>query len=963
MSERYWTDASNFVLKICDMILNRLEHVDKINIELAVIHRLNNYEIVLDQLYNAGFKRLTDDKHLLWEKTEKNIEMLKKLKLFVINEGKVETTTNQDSKYYYDEHTVQEIVKEGFTIAEAEFIIAASHHEYKTIQLEHECICGNNLKKRFDGSVLYGGKGCKCDQCGLLAYKNDGMWHCEKKDDIHVGGFDICDNCIYTFDAESWLNAQVKKTEEMKDTINEQSKGNVGYLIDTEDMSQCIVHNKCELSKCVCLKNIIKILNKYKSYVTASNSNQQDASIDKDVYETISNKYNPVTLLNDFNHLLQFHPHVFEDIYDMMNNLIYNNAGCILGDCLLMRRHHRDRSKIYENETILNDLYFMKDDVVSQQLLDRVHCHYFHSFDSGHKLSKKDKQDIANQEKKSNDEYHHIISSKILSKSKSMNELYRMKYKKHKFNHLTLYNFGVRFYYWPKYKNCSAREDPAQSPIASRYANVLKDNAVIGNWYVGPKYGNLKSELVNNDICRVSSVQWQNTLIKAEKYYESDVMKNMRCQLRQIESVWYELNYRDVLKRHHLVVLLTYCNYDLLSFKFSETYRPVKEKETDSELKERHSNYYWMGRLLRECVECFGMQATKDHVLKVYHGVNEQFLFTSMYDFINGPLSTTRSYAVAVEFCAGKGMILDLSIVNYGMRIDGSALLNTPTIPCFDMSFISDYSDEAEIFHIGGSRPFIFNTIIEPTGINYQMYMKALNGIMHGIIHEKPVLASVDTVQFTRDETQMMFRILSHRAWEHNPSYKKAYQFKGCPDYFKTIMDLHFKNVKEVCVAEEEHKVMDYFLRDGKGWLNMDLLSALFPNVESIQYVAVKKDISFFTDDLIYKSILSLIESGKMKHLKLFVISIHPKLCYDIGKYVKKHEKQFFKNEWKIITKMRQADLGWAGSVLQRIATLDPTALQAYKNRMEGLTGGIFDESSKDSKVAYAFMIIQYTGA
>ena len=81
--------------------------------------------------------------------------------------------------------------------------------------------------------------------------------------------------------------------------------------------------------------------------------------------------------MNDFNHLLQSHSHEFEDIYVKMNDKIYNKNGCKLSKCALMRRHHRDRGKISENEQILNELYFENDDIVSQQLLDRIHCHYF----------------------------------------------------------------------------------------------------------------------------------------------------------------------------------------------------------------------------------------------------------------------------------------------------------------------------------------------------------------------------------------------------------------------------------------------------------------------------------------------------------------------------------------------------------------------------------------------------------
>eukprot|EP01084_Bolivina_argentea_P281294 481254_1 len=105
----------------------------------------------------------------------------------------------------------------------------------------------------------------------------------------------------------------------------------------------------------------------------------------------------------------------------------------------------------------------------------------------------------------------------------------------------------------------------------------------------------------------------------------------------------------------HLIAIMVYCNYDTLQQKFSETFRRLNAQETNEELKKKHSNYHYLARYLRECVECFGMQykkETEENYMNVYHGVCKQFMFSSVYAFIKGPLSTTTDYAVAVNFCA-----------------------------------------------------------------------------------------------------------------------------------------------------------------------------------------------------------------------------------------------------------------------------------------------------------------------
>eukprot|EP01084_Bolivina_argentea_P210504 358270_1 len=174
-----------------------------------------------------------------------------------------------------------------------------------------------------------------------------------------------------------------------------QSKIDSGYLLNSVmDRNSSKQHDeKCYLSTCLCLKNIIQVMKRYKSYINRSTSEQKEPCIKGDIYKHLGNQYDDVNLLDDFNHLLLSHSHQFEYIHDILNYEIYSN-NCKLSKCLLMRRHHTDRAKISENEKILNELYFLNDDVASQQLLDRIHCYYIHSFDTGCKLSNKDKQEI-----------------------------------------------------------------------------------------------------------------------------------------------------------------------------------------------------------------------------------------------------------------------------------------------------------------------------------------------------------------------------------------------------------------------------------------------------------------------------------------------------------------------------------------------------------------------------------------
>ena len=51
---------------------------------------------------------------------------------------------------------------------------------------------------------------------------------------------------------------------------------------------------------------------------------------------------------------------------------------------------------------------------------------------------------------------------------------------------------------------------------------------------------------------------------------------------------------------------------------FNATFYRLNMYETDSELKSRHSSFWNLGKLLRECVECFGAEITSSKTGKFY---------------------------------------------------------------------------------------------------------------------------------------------------------------------------------------------------------------------------------------------------------------------------------------------------------------------------------------------------------
>ena len=57
------------------------------------------------------------------------------------------------------------------------------------------------------------------------------------------------------------------------------------------------------------------------------------------------------------------------------------------------------------------------------------------------------------------------------------------------------------------------------------------------------------------------------------------------------------------------------------------TYRR-NEDESEEDLKRRHGEYYWLGRYLREAVECFGDKIWGSKIKSFWHGINQQMLLS-----------------------------------------------------------------------------------------------------------------------------------------------------------------------------------------------------------------------------------------------------------------------------------------------------------------------------------------------
>eukprot|EP01084_Bolivina_argentea_P019650 36532_1 len=139
----------------------------------------------------------------------------------------------------------------------------------------------------------------------------------------------------------------------------------------------------------VAVDRISNVLNNYYKYIQMKQNKQSTGLSLCDFLGDCSNE----RLVDDF---MTLQLNKFEKVYNILNKKCYGHQGCNILECLSMERNGRNRGLKNKNKNKLKELYFGTDDIVTQQILDKIHCYYFHSFDIGMKI-KETELNIINQ--------------------------------------------------------------------------------------------------------------------------------------------------------------------------------------------------------------------------------------------------------------------------------------------------------------------------------------------------------------------------------------------------------------------------------------------------------------------------------------------------------------------------------------------------------------------------------------
>ena len=207
--------------------------------------------------------------------------------------------------------------------------------------------------------------------------------------------------------------------------------------------------------------------------------------------------------------------------------------------------------------------------------------------------------------------------------------------------------------------------------------------------FVRPKYMNLKEEVLNYG-CINTHEYHRSILAKANAYYETPMVHSLKPGPneygRETDYPKYEITIDEVISKDRLMSIILYTDFSQLSTKFAPTFRKRNSFEPLPAIKQRHENYYWFSKLLRETVTVYGQNNGEKLGERFFCGMS-MMTMPQFSIYLFSPTSTSCHIEVALKFAGEYGIIIEF------MR---SKELNARNLKGLDVSWLSRYREEDE---------------------------------------------------------------------------------------------------------------------------------------------------------------------------------------------------------------------------------------------------------------------------
>eukprot|EP01084_Bolivina_argentea_P265484 450022_1 len=368
----------------------------------------------------------------------------------------------------------------------------------------------------------------------------------------------------------------------------------------------------------------------------------------------------------------------------------------------------------------------------------------------------------------------------------------------------TSYSFGYRYYYWSHYKDREGGWDNMHS-----YKEL----------YMQAKYKDLRDELVNNNIHKLSKYNLENVIKTANEKFNSEYAKCITAPIGSFSlRDKYEIEAGSNISMEHLISVILYCNYSKLSFEFTKTFRKNVEWESLESCKQRNKEFAIWSRLLRETVEIYGTEIWTSKINILYHGISCKLVFESFISYFSSPTSCTVCMSVATVFARGNGIILELE-------------QDHPYLRYFSCPWLSHFAAEDERLLVGGWRPIKVGSIRSiNNNEDYRVYVHALSFFNYCVVDDNPM----DGSKANPTDYRIITRFIKHK--DVGIKYKNKF-----PIYMNDIFQSFCKNKTKIKINMKKinysYKVMTplFFSNENKYLFLVNNICNLFQNCKTIQ--------------------------------------------------------------------------------------------------------------------------------
>ena len=310
-----------------------------------------------------------------------------------------------------------------------------------------------------------------------------------------------------------------------------------------------------------------------------SNHNYHNQQIRKGIY-TIFNENNRSIndLLANYYHIIYFHDNLFDEIYDELvtvninqnhnRNRNRNNdkPKCNIKTCEMIKRNYRNKQST-SIDTNRRKMYFnfsSSREIITQQLLDKIHCYLCHSYDIGLRIRKNSGFNDDN-----------LVQIKEYLKSLKIDKIFGNKNNNKNIELIDVDKYTL------KPSSQIQEEEEKQGYHHEMNNSDGQDVLIYGNnndEELEPKHYDLKQEM----LFYMSPLQWKDVYFKAKQYIDTLICK-----------------YFQIYQLEHILSCLIYCNFSWIhqqSLKWLNT-------------KSKHSNYGHLIRLIKQTIN----NTTKPH--------------------------------------------------------------------------------------------------------------------------------------------------------------------------------------------------------------------------------------------------------------------------------------------------------------------------------------------------------------